>query len=179
VFQCYSLTILWWYSFVHTPSGFIRGPGEGAKPLAFAFHDKFKQGPLLSVVRFLWIPHTRLDNHGLGFPTCFVHVCFRCTCSAGAVAGAVHIHWYFIPINYNVSSFISTPAGLISIYCTYPLILHQQWGYIGYKHLLSWRTTVHWNAYVSIFSFFGFQIWPTLRAMSSLSWSVLAATCSW
>uniref|UniRef100_A0A0D9XNR4 Anaphase-promoting complex subunit 4-like WD40 domain-containing protein n=1 Tax=Leersia perrieri TaxID=77586 RepID=A0A0D9XNR4_9ORYZ len=31
-------------------SGFIRGPGEGAKPLAFAFHNKFKQGPLLSVV---------------------------------------------------------------------------------------------------------------------------------
>ncbi|KAL6905695.1 hypothetical protein ACP4OV_003296 [Aristida adscensionis] len=30
--------------------GFIRGPGEGAKPLAFAFHNKFKQGPLLSVV---------------------------------------------------------------------------------------------------------------------------------
>ncbi|TKW07652.1 hypothetical protein SEVIR_7G320800v4 [Setaria viridis] len=29
--------------------GFIRGPGEGAKPLAFAFHNKFKQGPLLSV----------------------------------------------------------------------------------------------------------------------------------
>ncbi|KAF8706452.1 hypothetical protein HU200_030723 [Digitaria exilis] len=33
--------------------GFIRGPGEGAKPLAFAFHNKFKQGPLLSVVRYL------------------------------------------------------------------------------------------------------------------------------
>ncbi|XP_066162715.1 aladin isoform X3 [Oryza sativa Japonica Group] len=29
--------------------GFIRGPGDGAKPLAFAFHSKFKQGPLLSV----------------------------------------------------------------------------------------------------------------------------------
>ncbi|CAD6270703.1 unnamed protein product [Miscanthus lutarioriparius] len=29
--------------------GFIRGPGEGAKPLAFGFHSKFKQGPLLSV----------------------------------------------------------------------------------------------------------------------------------
>ncbi|CAM0950365.1 unnamed protein product [Alopecurus aequalis] len=29
--------------------GFIRGPGEGVKPLAFAFHNKFKQGPLLSV----------------------------------------------------------------------------------------------------------------------------------
>nr|CAB3490819.1 unnamed protein product [Digitaria exilis] len=28
--------------------GFIRGP-EGAKPLAFAFHNKFNQGPLLSV----------------------------------------------------------------------------------------------------------------------------------
>ncbi|KQJ92442.1 hypothetical protein BRADI_4g43700v3 [Brachypodium distachyon] len=32
--------------------GFIRGPGEGVKPLAFAFHNKFKQGPLLSVVRW-------------------------------------------------------------------------------------------------------------------------------
>ncbi|GLJ51745.1 hypothetical protein SUGI_1099660 [Cryptomeria japonica] len=29
--------------------GFIRGPGEQVKPLALAFHDKFKQGPLLSV----------------------------------------------------------------------------------------------------------------------------------
>ncbi|KAI3847654.1 hypothetical protein MKW92_042371 [Papaver armeniacum] len=29
--------------------GFIRGPGESPKPLAFSFHDKFKQGPLLSV----------------------------------------------------------------------------------------------------------------------------------
>ncbi|KAJ4787072.1 Transducin/WD40 repeat-like superfamily protein [Rhynchospora pubera] len=29
--------------------GFIRGPGENAKPLEFAFHNKFKQGPLLSV----------------------------------------------------------------------------------------------------------------------------------
>ncbi|XP_026414687.1 aladin-like isoform X2 [Papaver somniferum] len=28
--------------------GFIRGPGECPKPLAFSFHDKFKQGPLLS-----------------------------------------------------------------------------------------------------------------------------------
>ncbi|KAK6151372.1 hypothetical protein DH2020_014007 [Rehmannia glutinosa] len=29
--------------------GFIRGPGENPKPVAFSFHDKFKQGPLLSV----------------------------------------------------------------------------------------------------------------------------------
>ncbi|KAF6151896.1 hypothetical protein GIB67_010470 [Kingdonia uniflora] len=29
--------------------GFIRGPGESPKPLAFSFHDKFKQGALLSV----------------------------------------------------------------------------------------------------------------------------------
>ncbi|KAL0912208.1 hypothetical protein M5K25_018168 [Dendrobium thyrsiflorum] len=29
--------------------GFIRGPGENPKPLAFSFHSKFKQGPLLSV----------------------------------------------------------------------------------------------------------------------------------
>lgn len=34
-----------------TPSliGFIRGPGDDPKPLTFSFHDKFKQGPLLSV----------------------------------------------------------------------------------------------------------------------------------
>jgi aladin len=29
--------------------GFIRGPGENPKALSFSFHDKFKQGPLLSV----------------------------------------------------------------------------------------------------------------------------------
>ncbi|KAL5546888.1 hypothetical protein UlMin_006575, partial [Ulmus minor] len=29
--------------------GFIRGPGEDPKPIAFSFHNKFKQGPLLSV----------------------------------------------------------------------------------------------------------------------------------
>ncbi|XP_078152358.1 aladin-like [Carex rostrata] len=29
--------------------GFIRGPGENAKPVEFAFHNKFMQGPLLSV----------------------------------------------------------------------------------------------------------------------------------
>ncbi|KAK9987002.1 hypothetical protein SO802_031953 [Lithocarpus litseifolius] len=29
--------------------GFIRGPGENPKPMSFSFHDKFKQGPLLSV----------------------------------------------------------------------------------------------------------------------------------
>lgn len=29
--------------------GFIRGPGENPTPIAFSFHDKFKQGPLLSV----------------------------------------------------------------------------------------------------------------------------------
>lgn len=29
--------------------GFIRGPGQNPKPLSFSFHDKFKQGPLLSV----------------------------------------------------------------------------------------------------------------------------------
>ncbi|KAG6413151.1 hypothetical protein SASPL_125853 [Salvia splendens] len=30
--------------------GFIRGPGDNPKPVAFSFYDKFKQGPLLSVV---------------------------------------------------------------------------------------------------------------------------------
>nr|GMC84231.1 aladin isoform X1 [Ipomoea batatas] len=29
--------------------GFIRGPGDNPKPVTFSFHDKFKQGPLLSV----------------------------------------------------------------------------------------------------------------------------------
>lgn len=29
--------------------GFIRGPGDNPKPLAFSFHNKFKEGPLLSV----------------------------------------------------------------------------------------------------------------------------------
>ncbi|KAM1333295.1 hypothetical protein ACFX15_008873 [Malus domestica] len=29
--------------------GFIRGPGDNPKPVAFSFHDKFKQGPLLFV----------------------------------------------------------------------------------------------------------------------------------
>ncbi|XP_024522725.1 aladin [Selaginella moellendorffii] len=29
--------------------GFVRGPGAGAKPLAFAFHDKLRQGALLGV----------------------------------------------------------------------------------------------------------------------------------
>ncbi|CAK7339887.1 unnamed protein product [Dovyalis caffra] len=29
--------------------GFIRGPGDNPMPIAFSFHDKFKQGPLLSV----------------------------------------------------------------------------------------------------------------------------------
>ncbi|KAF9607341.1 hypothetical protein IFM89_033929 [Coptis chinensis] len=29
--------------------GFIRGPGQSPKPLAFSFQNKFKQGPLLSV----------------------------------------------------------------------------------------------------------------------------------
>ncbi|XP_012083887.1 aladin isoform X2 [Jatropha curcas] len=29
--------------------GFIRGPGDNPKPISFSYHDKFKQGPLLSV----------------------------------------------------------------------------------------------------------------------------------
>ncbi|XP_051141521.1 aladin [Andrographis paniculata] len=29
--------------------GFIRGPGDNPKPIAFSFYNKFKQGPLLSV----------------------------------------------------------------------------------------------------------------------------------
>ncbi|GJU62139.1 hypothetical protein Tco_1243974 [Tanacetum coccineum] len=34
-------------------SGFIRGPGDDQKPLAFSFHDKYKQGLMLSVLRSL------------------------------------------------------------------------------------------------------------------------------
>lgn len=43
------LTGFFFYS-LNGSSGFIRGPGENPKPLGFSFHDKFKQGPLLSVV---------------------------------------------------------------------------------------------------------------------------------
>ncbi|XVE60937.1 hypothetical protein DITRI_Ditri06bG0000900 [Diplodiscus trichospermus] len=42
--------------------GFIRGPGDNPKPIAFSFHDKFKQGPLLSVVN----PHHFLLNFSFG-----------------------------------------------------------------------------------------------------------------
>ncbi|KAG8367781.1 hypothetical protein BUALT_Bualt16G0108400 [Buddleja alternifolia] len=36
--------------------GFIRGPGDNPKSVAFSFHDKFKQGPLLSVWYGLKLP---------------------------------------------------------------------------------------------------------------------------
>ncbi|RVX04899.1 Aladin [Vitis vinifera] len=42
-------------------SASLMGPGENPKPLAFSFHDKFKQGPLLSVFfagGFSWISAT-------------------------------------------------------------------------------------------------------------------------
>ncbi|KAK9196917.1 hypothetical protein WN943_005050 [Citrus x changshan-huyou] len=39
--------------------GFIRGPGDNPKPLAFSFHDKFKQGPLLSVVYVIELKQTK------------------------------------------------------------------------------------------------------------------------
>ncbi|KAH9675145.1 Aladin [Citrus sinensis] len=39
--------------------GFIRGPGDNPKPLAFSFHDKFKQGPLLSVVYVTELKQTK------------------------------------------------------------------------------------------------------------------------
>lgn len=39
-------------------SGFIRGPGENVKPVALSFHDKFKQGALLSVVSILKLVHS-------------------------------------------------------------------------------------------------------------------------
>lgn len=39
--------ILIWYS------GFIRGPGDNPKPIAFSFDFKFKQGTLLSVVSYI------------------------------------------------------------------------------------------------------------------------------
>ncbi|KAJ8449730.1 hypothetical protein Cgig2_001386 [Carnegiea gigantea] len=43
--------------------GFIRGPGDNPKPLAFAFHNKFKQGPLLSVV------HSRVNVMLFSYPS--------------------------------------------------------------------------------------------------------------
>ncbi|XWS58859.1 hypothetical protein CRYUN_Cryun08bG0070800 [Craigia yunnanensis] len=55
--------------------GFIRGPGDNPKPIAFSFHDKFKQGSLLSV---------RCGNLNL----------YNC---AGAVGYAVPTLSYFIP----------------------------------------------------------------------------------
>lgn len=36
---------------IYRDSGFIRGPGDCPKPITFSFHDKLRQGPLLSVVR--------------------------------------------------------------------------------------------------------------------------------
>lgn len=59
-------------------SGFIRGPGDNPKPIAFSFHGKFKQGPLLSVVSlhqasltficFLFPPFEKIKM----FYTCFI-----------------------------------------------------------------------------------------------------------
>ncbi|KAG8479698.1 hypothetical protein CXB51_029233 [Gossypium anomalum] len=64
--------------------GFIRGPGDNPKPIAFSFHDKFKQGPLLSVVN---------SHHFLRFSDCQI-VNFLC---AGAVDFAVLTLYYFDP----------------------------------------------------------------------------------
>lgn len=44
---------LFLFLFLFLFSGFIRGPGDNPKPVAFSFHNKFKQGPLLTVVSFL------------------------------------------------------------------------------------------------------------------------------
>lgn len=46
------------FYFYTKSSGFVRGPGDDPKPIAFSFHDKFKQGPLLSVVS----SHTLLSS---------------------------------------------------------------------------------------------------------------------
>jgi hypothetical protein len=54
-----------------TSSGFIRGPGEGVKPLAFAFHNKFKQGPLLSVVRWWSLKFCKKDFFIVWLTYCF------------------------------------------------------------------------------------------------------------
>ncbi|KAE8664107.1 Aladin [Hibiscus syriacus] len=60
--------------------GFIRGPGDNPKPIAFSFHNKFKQGPLLSVVNPL---------------PC--HPLITYTLCAGAVDFAVPTLCYFDP----------------------------------------------------------------------------------
>lgn len=45
------ILILFYFIFLGEIRGFIRGPGDNPKLVAFSFYDKFKQGPLLSVVR--------------------------------------------------------------------------------------------------------------------------------
>jgi len=72
--------------------GFIRGPGDNPKPLAFAFHNKFKQGPLLSVVNILFLQpgtiwHWMLANLNPLFPF-----------SVGALVTAAPTLFYFVLI---------------------------------------------------------------------------------
>ncbi|GJV59231.1 hypothetical protein Tco_1465331 [Tanacetum coccineum] len=43
-------------------SGFIRGPGDDPKTLAFSFHDKYKQGLMLSVVSILAPSQSRVKD---------------------------------------------------------------------------------------------------------------------
>ena len=50
-------------------SGFIRGPGDNPKPLSFSFHNKFKQGPLLSVVSHL------ISHHFFAVCLVFIFAC--------------------------------------------------------------------------------------------------------
>ncbi|KAK6244316.1 hypothetical protein QUC31_010725 [Theobroma cacao] len=73
--------------------GFIRGPGSNPKPIAFSFHDKFKQGPLLSVVN----PHH--SSYMLIW-----------TVSAGAVDSAVPTLSYFVPKVFPGEGFLRQPV---------------------------------------------------------------------
>lgn len=55
------ILVSWMFCF----RGFIRGPGLDARPLSLAFHDKLKQGALLSVV---------IDEHSVFI---YVHISFK------------------------------------------------------------------------------------------------------
>lgn len=63
-------------------SGFIRGPGDNPKPVAFSFHDKFKQGPLLSVVSPLNIgSHLFWEVSSVCMYGCYTYDPFACLIS--------------------------------------------------------------------------------------------------
>ncbi|KAK4485644.1 hypothetical protein RD792_008287 [Penstemon davidsonii] len=68
--------------------GFIRGPGDNPKPVAFSFHDKFKQGPLLSVVSPPTSPCFSFKSQFLWHLMIIIDI-------VGAVGSAAPIHFYF------------------------------------------------------------------------------------